>query len=625
MIKRLFTLLCSLMLVALTACHSDIEQTTPGIGTTQNALVSVTAYTPTQSRVDFTENSAAGTISLNWEQQESFSVIRGTENQTFSKNSEGNTFTGILPDAQGEGTYYAIYPTTEACDAEAVPFDLTTQTGELDSEMTYMRAESTAQGKSFNFHHCTAILKVSFSGLPSDAKVKSVELTTSPEVKVNGNINLEDGSLSGGTSNTITIDFATAEALSSLYIYMPPMAAADKTLSFEVTTAEGDTYTHYMEASGSKNIEAGNIYYANIDVAPTDDSPYITFTAAAEQTFTMSMVIEGMEYSLNDGEWTILEGQTITFGGELGKLRLRSKNAYGTTLDHYSLDHNTIKFGNNTAVACTGDIRTLVDWENYTTVDTSNARFCYLFNGCTQLTSAPRLPSTSLATRCYKAMFSGCTALQSAPVLPATTLANECYYDMFRDCASLSAAPKLPATTLASDCYYAMFLGCSSLLSAPKLPATELALNCYYFMFCGCTGIDTAPELPASTLKVNCYYGMFENCTALKAAPELIASVLVDRCYYTMFKGCTALQETPLLAAAELAPECYYEMFSGCSNLSSVTMLATDISARDCLTNWLADVALSGTFTKHQDMRSLINGDSGVPNGWSVSDYIAEN
>ena len=64
-------------------------------------------------------------------------------------------------------------------------------------------------------------------------------------------------------------------------------------------------------------------------------------------------------------------------------------------------------------------------------------------------------------------------------------------------------------------------------------------------------------------------------------------------------------------------------MFYGCGKLNKITMLATDISAYDCLYNWVNDVASSGTFIKHPQMTSLPNGRSGIPNGWTVQNYSA--
>ena len=89
--------------------------------------------------------------------------------------------------------------------------------------------------------------------------------------------------------------------------------------------------------------------------------------------------------------------------------------------------------------------------------------FYYLFNGCTSLTKAPRLPATTLARSCYYRMFDGCTSLTKAPYLPATSLAETCYWGMFSGCTSLTEVPVLQATRLGTRCYNQMFSGCSSL------------------------------------------------------------------------------------------------------------------------------------------------------------------
>ena len=71
-----------------------------------------------------------------------------------------------------------------------------------------------------------------------------------------------------------------------------------------------------------------------------------------------------------------------------------------------------------------------------------------------------------------------------------------------------------------------------------------------------------------------------------------------------------------------LTSYCYSTMFSDCSKLNSITYLATDISATACTTNWVYNVAASGTFTKTASMTSWKYGISGIPEGWTVQDYI---
>ncbi|MBO7175639.1 MAG: leucine-rich repeat protein [Spirochaetaceae bacterium] len=247
--------------------------------------------------------------------------------------------------------------------------------------------------------------------------------------------------------------------------------------------------------------------------------PYLTFSAEAEQTMTISTIgtytlHESLEYSVNGGDWKQLVVRTpITFGGENGDLRLRGKSAGGTGTDYNN--YATVSFGNSDVmVSCTGDIRTLVDWEVHTTASTSEARFIRLFYGCTSLTTAPTLPAETLADYCYADMFYGCTSLTTAPALPATTLADYCYSDMFSDCTSLTTAPTLPAETLAEYCYASMFSCCTSLTSAPALPAITLADYCYEYMFYGCTSLNSVTMLATDISAKSCWRNWLKDVAA---------------------------------------------------------------------------------------------------------------
>ena len=271
------------------------------------------------------------------------------------------------------------------------------------------------------------------------------------------------------------------------------------------TFVAGKSYTYKLTV-GKNKISVSGISVADWNTGTITEGskaeqiiPYLTFTADEAQTFKMTTsgnyTISGLEYSVKDGEWaSVVAGTEITFGGTHGNLRLRGTNSKGTASAWYA--SSTITFTDLTVnVACTGDIRTLLDWRNYSTVNTQNARFCYLFNGCTVLTSAPELPAKELADNCYYSMFHGCTSLTSAPELKATTLAGSCYESMFFGCTSLTSALELPATKLAYKCYYGMFESCTSLTSAPELKATTLENECYESMFKGCTKLSTVTML----------------------------------------------------------------------------------------------------------------------------------
>lgn len=245
-----------------------------------------------------------------------------------------------------------------------------------------------------------------------------------------------------------------------------------------------------------------------------------------------------------------------------------------------------------------GNIMSLLYGENYTGGETifptgSTTGFTSLFRGCIHLIHSSKLilPATTLIGSCYSYMFGGCENLLDTPALPATTLAGSCYKAMFTGCESIIEAPALPATTLKESCYWVMFQDCNSLIKAPSLPATTLANYCYDHMFSGCTSLVNAPDLPGSTLKYNCYLGMFSGCTSLTKAPDLLAETLVGSCYARMFDGCTSL--------------------------NSIKCMASDLSASNCLYEWVNGVNASGTFTKLYG-KSWPSGTSGIPTGWTV-------
>ena len=137
-------------------------------------------------------------------------------------------------------------------------------------------------------------------------------------------------------------------------------------------------------------------------------------------------------------------------------------------------------------------------------------------------------------------------------------------------------------------------------------------------MFHGCTSLTKVPELQATTLAERCYENMFNGCTNLQQALELPATTLAPWCYNHMFGNCTSLTKAPELPAATLAESCYYNMFIGCQNLRYAKCLATDISATDCLTDWLDGTMLLGTFITADNPPAWPSDTSGIPSGWNA-------
>jgi len=196
---------------------------------------------------------------------------------------------------------------------------------------------------------------------------------------------------------------------------------------------------------------------------------------------------------------------------------------------------------------------------------------------------------------------------------------------MFSGCTSLVAAPSvLPALNMQTGCYMNMFSGCVSLTKAPRILATDFSTGerCCEGMFSGCISLKTAPELLATTLGLRCYASMFSGCTSLVQAPALPATTLTERCYNAMFEDCISLTEAPELPATTLTQFCYWGMFEGCWNLSSARILAENISATQCIDDWLKNVNYTGTLYKKTGvtLTPTVQTAVTVPSGWTVVD-----
>lgn len=336
------------------------------------------------------------------------------------------------------------------------------------------------------------------------------------------------------------------------------------------------------------------------------------FSIEAEAPTTLSWDVANVEYSTDGETWNAWTGSTALAQNDVALFRSSGNTTYsGKTI---SSTGDIVAYGN---------IMSLFYCDNFfgqtSFPSNSGSEFRGLFKNCTNLLNIQylKLNATTLDSYCYANMFEGCTSLTTVPKLPATTLAANCYYSMFMGCTSLNAVPILPATTLAESCYAAMFMNCTSLATAPALNAATMAQNCYSYMFDGCSSLTTAPKLTSASLAYGCYFSMFHNA-GLTTAPALPATTLAEYCYADMFEGCSGLTVAPKLKAEVVPTYAYFRMFKGCTNLESIKCYATDISASNATTEWVDGVASAGTFTKAETMTGWTTGMNGVPTGWTL-------
>ena len=365
---------------------------------------------------------------------------------------------------------------------------------------------------------------------------------------------------------TVTLQDKTDNVLVSDYVWANDKTLNDVLNELDVTKDVYDINVIITNVNAPE--ESGYYYYEKIDYS----KEYFTIVAL-EDGLNVKLSQNASEYRIDNGEWTSLPANTATPSINSGQ-KISFKITNPTIFHGNGIGTFTV----NKAFNVEGNIMSLLygdSFEGQTDLSGKGYAFYCLFFDCTTLKNAKNLilPATTLVIGCYSNMFYGCTGLTAAPELPATTLKSSCYHYMFYGCTGLTAAPELPATTLADECYRSMFEGCTNLTTAPELPATTLTSYCYQYMFFGCTSLTTAPELPATTL----------------------------------------------------AKCCYQYMFSGCSKLKYIKMLATDISASYCLSNWVNGVASNGTFVKNAAITSLPTGNSGIPTGWTIKDYVENN
>lgn len=420
-------------------------------------------------------------------------------------------------------TYYAYFPynaentlCNNSYNAVLIDYTKQIQVGNNSishlSAVDYMYAKAEAQNGSvrFDFNHVNSILHLELGSIPAGTEIESVTIKTDGEIFTQtGSLDCSTGEITAQTlsnSQTIQLENTTVGDNSKLDVWMmiAPVDLSQKTLRITAVDENGEEY--YICVPGA-NYKAGYGYLISTNPDPT---PYVRFESAESQTLcltskgsTTSRVEGDLFYSVGDAAWAKLSpGQTVDFGGNLGDLRLRGKLPYGTAryTDNGISEYYQISFSlySVQGIACHGDIRTLVDYEDYQNQEGTNVSFWFLFENCYQLTSIPDLPFRKLGEYCYSGLFRGCTRLvEPLDVLDVDEMDYGCCYSMFSKCASLTKAPALPCMNLSEACYQWMFGECTSLTEAPELPAVILKGFCYKEMFTGCTSLKSIKMMGA--------------------------------------------------------------------------------------------------------------------------------
>ena len=478
---------------------------------------------------------------LKWVSGDEVKIYSGGTDAVFTatplSNATTATFTTTDPTFEAGNSFIAYYPTNSVVSQNSVTIPATQESVDGSLRDFPMHAYSTSNA--LQFTNLCGVLKLHLQ--KSDVTVTSIALTTDQTINGTYQVNnynstetatLNTTSVTNGTNTTIMECNQSIDQSHDFYIYLP--AGTYSGLKLVITASDGSVCIKGPAPAG-RNVVIERSKYSTLTLSgndlnfeqPTTTANPLTFEAkvsgATVNFNSPSNIGARMVYSTDGGNsWTTYSNNTdITLENVGDKVSFRAANSNSAL--GYRVLRSCSRFTVNGECYLYGNIMSLLftDYENATELDYYDSyTFSNLFYHVTDIYNHPTkqllLPATQLAPYCYAHLFDGCTNLTTAPALPATWLTSYCYSNMFGKTA-LTTAPALPATNLAAYCYDHMFYDCNNLTTAPVLPATTLMTGCYQYMFNTCDNLTVAPDLPAQVLVANCYEGMFEYCNHLSS------------------------------------------------------------------------------------------------------------
>lgn len=399
---------------------------------------------------------------------------------------------------------------------------------------------------------------------------------------------------------------------------------------------------------------------------PKEQPNYLCFTALESGTFTLTIGanlsaihLSYVEYSLDGRTWV----RTNNVSGSAVTVTTPTVNAGDKvywrgsgTRNCGTRDSNTNNKGIFSATCnfeISGNIASYLYGKNVENASFGLRAFVGLFINCTKLVSAQDLEITPVSTYndTFAYMFSGCSSLTTSPDLSRIPIGGEYIFSYtFYNCTSLTITSALPQTSLATYCYECMYRGCTALTNASPIGARDFKNNSCSQMYYGCTHLTKTAAMTVDDAENSAFWGMYQGCTLLTDAdnitinsfsgtnicqnmfrqcsslvdkiPTINASSITNGCFTYMYYQCSNLTKAHSFPALTLLPTCYSFMYHS-TKVNYIKMIATDISANNCLLNWVYGVPNNNSciFVKNINATWTNIGDSAVPTRWKVIYY----
>ena len=478
--KNVLRLLCGWMAIALAACTGDeLQQIEPLQKPVAQKTISVKAYTPTEqaaTRLNFEEGTEE--LKLSWSEGDAFTAVIGEERVIFMYDTENGEFTadvdGNFELSNGTIAYYPAY------DDDEFVKDFSIQTGTLNSATTYMEGEY--NGDAFSFNHSTAILKASFSGLPKNAVISSIQI-----------------------SGAVDITIANYNSSAAAYINLPAIPK-DGQLKFMVETATKDVYTATKTVRAEKGIETGVYYNTTVELQeacllPTGGAFYDAIRAVVGYGNATSIVFEAnvadeAPATRSDSNYTIaLADNLLTISTPLSEF-VFNKNCNGMFSDLINIQ--SIDFGNCVNTANVIDMGNMFqDCSSLTSLDLSSFNtekvidMFFMFQDCSSLTSLDLSNFNTANVMFMNYMFNNCSSLNSLDLSSFNTANVTFMNDMFNNCSSLNSLDLSSFNTANVTYMDYMFQDCSSLTSLDLSNFNTTNVTDMYNMFDGCSKLTS--------------------------------------------------------------------------------------------------------------------------------------
>ena len=300
-------------------------------------------------------------------------------------------------------------------------------------------------------------------------------------------------------------------------------------------------------------------------------SKYIATYESSTQTLTFKKFVG--ETLPNNSAWVVDKQSVATINKKLGN----------GTIVHIVFDKS---FSTYTPTSLYNFFANLNKLETITGLEYLNTEkvtdMCYMFFGCSSLTSLDVTHFNTENVTNMNSMFSGCSSLTSLDVTHFNTENVTNMNSMFSGCSSLTSLDVSKFNTVNVTNMSSMFSGCSSLTSLDVTNFNTEKVTYMRYMFSGCSKLTSLDVTNFNTANVTGMSFMFSNCSALTSLyltnfnTEKVTEMI------RMFSACQAL--TTIYASSKFVTTLVSnsdDMFDNCKKLKGEVVVWTKDKATD--------------------------------------------